>query len=156
MTNWENIASAVEAKLKSSLPYAKVALISSIAQYLEEKVGQAPMEKDPLVLISPPEGSAQESEPMISGYFRRNFMIEIAVVTKSNPEALKRILGVERKGIFEIQSDIVSALEHVNLAGVADNRAGTNFEGGWSVVPQEGKGITVYSTLYTVTKTEKP
>jgi hypothetical protein len=156
MTTWERIAAAVESKLKSSISYAKITTISSASDYVAEKTAQTLMDKDILILISPPEGESQSSEPMIGGYFRRNFMLEIMVVTKSNPEALKRILGVERKGIFEVQSDIVSALEHVNLAGAADNRAGTNFEGGWSVVPQEGKGITVYSTLYTVTKTEKP
>lgn len=156
MTTWEQVAVAVESRLKSQLSYAKITTISSASSYVNEQTAQTLLDKDIVVLISPPEGDSTTSEPMIGGYFRRNFILEIVVVTKSNPEALKRILGVVRKGIYEVQSDIVAALEHVNLAGVADNRAGTNFEGGWAIVPQEGKGITVYSTLYTVTKTEKP
>lgn len=150
---WDHVCQKVENKLKSVITYAKIYSVVSIADYIDGRVSEALIDKY-MILVSPPDENAFTAEPMINGLFRKHFHFQIAVVVKSDPSGAVRIKGVQRN-IADIQEDIRLALEHSRLDGTVDNRAGTNFEAGWTVLPQEDKSITVYTTIYTVTKTER-
>lgn len=154
MTSWEDVAKLIQSKLRSMISYADTTIVGSAQDYIANNVAQA-LVKDYLILISTPEGESQNSEPMIGGLFRKRYDYEIVLVAKTDPTQLGRLFGEGKKGIFEVQTEIVSAIEHNNLGGAVDNKAGTNFEIGWTKLPNDNKAITAYSTIYTVIKTER-
>jgi hypothetical protein len=154
MTTWEDVINAVEAVLRSAISYADVTKIGSAQDYIANNTAQA-LVKDFQILLSTPDGESQNAEPMISGLFRKRYDIGIVLIAKTEITQVGRLFGSSKKGIFEVQADIVSALEHKNLNGLVDNKAGTNFEVGWTKLPSDNKAITAYSTIYTVIKTER-
>lgn len=156
-TTWEDVSKAVETALKASISYAKITIVHSISDYLLSNTAQSLFDaKDIAILLSAPEGDAQIVEPMLSGYFRKRYEVHIVILSKADPQSLPRLQGFgAKKGIFEVQADVISALEHRNLSGLVDNKAGANFEVGWRQLALENKGFTAYETTYTVVKTEK-
>lgn len=153
-TTWSQVVNAVDAKLKSSLTYATITPFVSASDYLAGMVGQTQIDsKNCVILLCPPDSGAQTDEPMIGGWFRKHFRIEIVVVVKVAPNKLEAQPG--KKGIFEIEADIRKVLEHDNLGGLADNKAGSNFEGDWSVIDNDNRALALYSTVYTAVITEK-
>lgn len=156
-TTWEQVVTTIESTLKGAVSYAKVARVGSIAEYLANATGQSIFDaKDVLILVSPPEGPAEDVIPKIGGYFIKRYDVEVAVVAKTDPTAARRLTGKgPKKGIFEVRRDVVAALEHSNLGGLVDNKAGANFESGWARVDSDSRTFTAYTTIYTVHKTEK-
>ena len=156
-TTWEDVSKAVETALKAAIGYAKITIVPSISDYLLSNTAQSLFDaKDISILLSAPEGDAQHVEPMISWYFRKKYEIHVVILSKTDPQSLPRLQGTGgKKGIFEVQADVVAALEHKNLSGLVDNKAGSNFEVGWRQLALENKAFTAYETTYTVVKTEK-
>ena len=157
VTKWGDIATRIQTVLRSALPYTKITIIGAPEEYLMGNVAQALVE-DFTVLIAPPRGAsiAQGNQPKLSGVFRRKYDFQIMVVAKIAPTMMGRLTGVNTKrGSDQVMSDIYKALEHNNLSGFVDNKAGTNFEGAWDKEPQEDKAVTTFSTIYTVIKTER-
>jgi hypothetical protein len=154
MTSWEDVAKAIQSALRATISYVDTTIVGSAQDYITNNVAQA-LVRDYLVLISTPEGESQNAEPLISGFFRKRYDYEIVLIAKTDPAQLGRLFGEGKKGIFEVQTEIVAALEHKNLGGLVDNKAGTNFEIGWTKLPNDNKAVTAYSTIYTVIKTER-
>lgn len=156
-TKWGDIASKVQDTLKSALPYAKITTIGSVEEYLMNNVSQALL-GDISVLIGPPRGASYmpSNQPKLSGVFRRKYEFEIVVIAKNDPAMVGRLVGANSKiGIDQALVDVYNALEHKNLGGFVDNKAGTNFEGAFEKQPQEDKAVTIFTTIYTVIKTER-
>lgn len=157
MTTWEDIADKIRLAVISGVTYvapSKITVINSVSDYFMSNPAQSTVD-DFAILIAPPEGSSESAESRIGGWLRKSFFFEIAVISKINPNAQTRIWGEGKKGIFDVQADVVRALEHKNFGGYVDNKAGVNFEAAWSIVPLEGRAFTAYHTIYTVVKTEK-
>ena len=157
MTTWEDVAKKVRETLVARISYlnsSKITIIPSVSDYFGNNTAQTTID-DMAILISPAEGSPESTVPMIGGWFRRQFQLQIAVISKMDANATTRIWGSGKKGFFDVRADIVSALEHSNLAGFVDNKAGVNFDVPWSILPLEGRAFTGYSTIYTAVKTEK-
>lgn len=155
--SWDEVAQKVKVLLERGLSYvppSKITIINSIDDYFANNTAQTSVD-DVVVLISPPQGGPEHAEPLIGGMFRKRYDLQIAIVSKIDPNAVTRIWGSAKKGIFDMRADIVSALEHRNLDGFVDNKSGSNFEVPWSMLPLDGRAFTGYSTVYTVIKTER-
>jgi hypothetical protein len=155
--NWQDGANKIKDKLVVTCPYAQVSLIDSINDFINKDTVAQTIANRYTVLISTPDGDVVPTpEPLLTGVKRKIFAYGIAIVVKTDAKAITRIMGKPQdRSIFEVQDDVVAALEHSNLDGLADNKAGLNFEDGWTKVPTDNKAITVYFTTYTVVKTEK-
>lgn len=156
MANWETVSRLVASALQEDSAlrsYASVAVIDSVADYLNESVAQA-VNSGYLVLISPPDGGSVRTEAMLSGIKRRYFYFTVAIVVKNEATGRARLYGERGKGIFEVQEDVERILEHNNFSGAVDNKAGSNFDVEWSKVPLDNRAITVYTTTYTAVRTE--
>lgn len=162
MTTWKQVAEKVRDSLQSAIPYCKITIIGSFTEYIQGATNQAVIDSidGVVILLAPPSGDVYNPshQPMLSGFFRKKFEVEIAVVVKNDPQMMGRLFGPNsnKKGITDILDDIHTALEHRNLGGFTDNKAGSNFEVGWSPASNDNKAITVYTTIYTVIKTERP
>ena len=157
MANWESVSRLVVAALQGNATltsYSKITLVDSVADYLKSAAGQAVNEAY-LVLVSPPtDAESYRHENLINGVKRKFFYFELAIVVKNEPSGVKRLYGERGKGIYEVQDDVQTVLEHNNFSGQVDNKAGSNFEGGWSKAGLDNRAITAYTTTYTVVKTE--
>ena len=156
-TPWGTIAAQVQAALQSAITYAKITIIGGAEEYIANQVSQAQVDSV-AILIAPPRGSSYmpSNQPKLSGVFRRKYEFQILVVAKTDPNFVGRLVGVNTKvGIDQILTDVYRALEHNNFGGLMENKAGTNFEVGWSKEPLEDKAITIFSTIYTAIKIER-
>mgnify|MGYP001320334703 CR=1 FL=1 len=128
-TSWDAVLQAVKDRLKSNITYANVEIIGGIQEYLSGATGQAFNSREFLILLSHPAGGSQSNEPMLSGLHRKRYDIYVAIMVKTDPTTVKRMSGVSaKKGVYEVQDEIFSLLEHDNLGGLVDNKAGTNFK----------------------------
>jgi hypothetical protein len=94
MASWESVEKVIESTLKSAINYAETLVVHSITDYIEGGAGKldaALQQKKYVILIAPPEEGAEENEPMLSGYFRKKFNYEIAVISKSFPLSKTRL-----------------------------------------------------------------
>ena len=156
-TSWDEVAQRVRDELRSALTYipsSKITVIPSISDYFANNTAQTVID-DLVILIAPSANGSESKEPRLSGYFRKRFEVEIAVVSKMDVNAIARIWGTGKKGIFDVANDVVTALEHKNLGGFAENKSGANFEVPWNMLPLDGRAFTGYQTTYTVVKIEK-
>lgn len=152
-TNWDEVVKAIHSLLKSNIKYADSVLIGGLDEYLAGNVGQA-INRDFLILLSHPNGDSQTSQSLLGRLHMKTYYLVIAIVAKTESTTPGRMFGVGKKSLFEVQGDIYNLLEHSNLGGLVENKAGTNFETGWLQHPIESKAFTVYSTLYSATKIE--
>lgn len=153
--NWNTVVTAVRDKLRSGIPYANVEIVGGIEEYIAGQTSQAINTREFLILLSRPNGDHRSAEPMFSGLHLKRYDILIALAAKTNPSTVNRVLGKDKKGTNEVEDAIYSLLEHDNLGGLCDNKAGTNFEGGWTQLPIDSKAFTCTQTLYSCEKTER-
>jgi|WetSurSiteA1Bulk_404760.scaffolds.fasta_scaffold138936_1 hypothetical protein len=156
MANWETVSKNVVNALRDDsvlTSYAKVEFIDSISDYVEKSVTQT-VNDGYLILVSTPEGDMVRTESLLNGIKRKFFLLSLAIIVKNEPTSKGRLIGERGKGIFEVQEDVERILEHSNLSGTVDSKAGTNFDSGWTKIPVDSRAITIYTTVYTAVKTE--
>lgn len=152
-TKWQEIAVLMKAAILAAKPNYKVEIVESGNSYISGSVAQTTL-NDITILISPPEGGAESREALISYVFRKYYYFDIQIVVKADAALRDRMVGKKTDGIYDIRDAIETVLDHNNFGNAVDNKAGTNFEQAWAPIPSDNKAITIYQTVYLVTKTE--